>query len=305
MSARQATLLAVVVVVAAGLVVAPAVGTTGTAPTPAAVAQNGTDDGTSGGDGPSVGAQLSSFVQASSADADGSVERGMWGAKFNDTNGSERDALVGNRVATLERRQERLRDRMRDLETAHENGTLPEPAYLARASSVAERIDALEAAIDQTERAAGRAGVDAERLGRLRTEARNMTGREVARVARNVTAVSPPGLADGPAGPPADVERGPGSPDDVGPPGADESAGGPGRSGDGGANETGPPDGGARGGPGPGGDTGNGSGEGDGVPGERDGSPGDDSRADDAGGDSRGEGAGGNRGGGNSGGGPR
>ena len=314
MNPRQATLVTVLLAVAAAVVVAPAVGITGVATTDVAVQTNDSDGGSNASEA-SLGSQLSGFMQASSAGADGSVDSGMWAAEFNTSGEADRGDLVTRRVATLENRLDRLEDRMAAVEAAHENGTLPEPAYVAQASNLAERIDSLESAINQTETAAGQAGVNASRLSELRTNASQLKGREVARLARNLTVITPPGLTRGVGnGPPVDI----GPPDDAGPPEDAGPAGnetgrpddaGPendrgGRPDDAGGEDAGPPD-----------DAGNGSdrpdapgGSGDGNDANSSDGTGDDSDGDESAGgdeDDGGSGSGGNSGGGsgNSGGG--
>src|SRR6056297_2463622 len=134
MSVRQATLVVLLVAAGAVLAVAPAAGSTasdGATGPAAALAANETNESSSGG--VSLGTQISSFMQASSAEVNGSIDAGMWRAEFNASNGSQRDRVVENRIRTLDRRLDRLEARMADLEARHENGTLPEVAYVAQA----------------------------------------------------------------------------------------------------------------------------------------------------------------------------
>lgn len=221
MNARQVPLVVALLAVAAAVVVAPAVGTVGTATLQSG---NGSDNASdAGASEASLGAQLSGFMQASSADADGSVDTSMWAAQYNDTNGSAKQRLVKNRVTRLDGRLDRLEARMTALEAAHENGTLPEPAYVAQASHLTARIDALKTAINQTDAAAAQAGVEDSRLDRLRQNASELSGREVAEVARGLPVITPPGFTERSTG---------GPPVKVGPPDAIGSGG----------NVTGPPD---------------------------------------------------------------
>lgn len=215
MSARQAVILAVLAVVGGAVAAAPAVGVVGldAAETNDGPAQ--VDNGTENANTTSLGAQLSSFMQTSAAEANGSVDAGMWSAKFNDTPDERRANEVDNRVRTLERRLERTETRMAALEAAHDNGSIPDVAYLAQASRLNSEIESLETAINDTDAAAEEAGVNDTRLDALRERAQNASGQEVARTARNLTVVRA-----GQRGPPADV--GPdanrtGPPGDVGP----------------------------------------------------------------------------------------
>jgi hypothetical protein len=225
MNARQAALVAALVALAAIVVVAPAVGTVATTST-ASVQEGSTNESTntSGANETSLGAQLSGYMQASTESADGSVDSSMWAAEFDGTSGSDRAALVDERVGQLEARLDGLEDRMAAVEAARENGTLPEPAYVAQASQLSERVETLEDAINQTEDAATAAGLNDSRLDRLRENASELEGREVAKVARDLSVVTPPGLTDRPeTGPPVDV----GPPDDIGPPDVSGNGTGP------------------------------------------------------------------------------
>lgn len=172
-----------------------------------------------------MGAQVTAFAQSSSAAANDSVENGMWRAGFNQSNASDQAELVRNRAGSLERRLDRLRSQNASLRDQYENGSLPEPAYVARQSRLSARIDSLRTAINDTDEAAARAGVDDERLDRLRQNASNLTGPEVAGIARGLGGGPPEGTpaADrgGDRGPPNRTggDRGSGPPADRTPPG--------------------------------------------------------------------------------------
>ncbi|MDS0283371.1 hypothetical protein [Haloarcula onubensis] len=167
-----------------------------------------------------MGAQLTAFTQSSAAAANDSIENGMWKAGFDQSNASDRARLVRERAGSLEGRLERLQRENETLRERYENGSLPQPAYVARQSRLSARIDALRTAINDTDEAASRAGVNDSRLEGLRRNASDLTGPEVAAIAR--------GLGGGPPadrGPPTDRgERGP--PEDRGP-SAGASNGGP------------------------------------------------------------------------------
>jgi hypothetical protein len=291
MSARQVAQVGLLVAVVAVVAAAPAVGAVGTTEV-TTLPENGTANESSA----SLGAQISSFMQASSAEANGSVDDGMWVASFNSTNESDRERVVNGRVASIERRLDRLQDRLEALENARENGTIPEVAYVAQASRLNEQIDALTDSINETDEAARRVGVNDTRLDRLRTEASNMTGHEIARLARNLSVVGPPAGAGPPddAGPPEDAgpdddETGP--PDDAG----NGNDGGP-LDDSGNGNDGGPPD-----------DAGGGQGPSDSTDDADDDSNDNDSDDGDSGGSNSdgGNAGGGNSGGDNPGGGPR
>lgn len=155
---------------------------------------------------PSVGAQVSSFMQASSASATGEVDSGMFEAEYETAD--NRTAVVDRRAAKIERQIERLRDRKRDL--AEREGELNEVAYTARMSRLVGDIESLERQINGTETRAAEAGADAERFDRMRANVSELRGPKI-----DAAADAIPGR-----GPPAD--RGPGErgpPDDAGPDG--------------------------------------------------------------------------------------
>lgn len=196
----------------------------------------------------SFGTQVTSFMQASAASANSSVEAGVWQASVNGSAQPER--AVKARARALEDRLDRLQNRSATLDAVHERGGPAGVAYTARASAVRAQLDSLRTAIDDVNETANAAGVNATRLDGLRDRAANLTGPEVAALARNITDVGrgpPPG-----AGPPEDGTRGPPDSGTSGPPGegppdssgnATESGGGADNPGNGG-----PPDDGGDGG---------------------------------------------------------
>lgn len=150
-----------------------------------------------------LGASVSSFMQASAADASASVDRGMHVAELNDSNASERARLIHQRIETLDGRLETLQSD-RAAFTPKADGTVT-VAERARAAQLAVRANSLVDAINETAASAARAGipVNQTKLDRLRTEARNMTGQEVAAVATGLVDIDRPGKPGGPPGPPA------------------------------------------------------------------------------------------------------
>jgi hypothetical protein len=221
MSAHGTPLVAIAAVVGIALVAVPVIGAVGSiAPASdgaGAVQANGTDNATT--DTASLGTRISSFMQASTVEADSSVEAGMWAAEYNRTDSGERPAVVESRIDRLERRSERLRDRMSRLQSRHENGTVPRVAYRAQASRLTAELGALDESINETSDKAQSVGVNTSQLDRLKTEVRNLSGQEVAAVAQDLGVGRPDH-----AGPPDDVSSSrnttgddqPGPPDDRG-----------------------------------------------------------------------------------------
>jgi hypothetical protein len=160
-----------------------------------------------------MGTQMTAFLQSSSTAANDSVENGMWEARFDQSNASERARLVTDRTGSLDQRLERLEAQNESVQQRYENGTLTEQAYIARQSQLNARIDALRTAVNDTDEAARETGVNDSRLERLKRNASQLRGQRVAGVAR--------GLGAGPpdhAGPPSDRGAGAGPPGDTGPP---------------------------------------------------------------------------------------
>ncbi|WP_247731343.1 hypothetical protein [Halovivax limisalsi] len=163
-------------------------------------------DSTSGDEGAperSMGEELGTFMHQSTAEASGDVDRGMFEASFDRS--EDKATAVTDRTGDLEATYESIRERMRALEN---DTALPERAREARLTRLAVELDSLNESIDDVERRATDVGVDTARLQRLRGNASDLTGPEVAAVARNLSGVNPPGI-DGSGPPGQDGERGP------------------------------------------------------------------------------------------------
>lgn len=124
----------------------------------------------------SLGVAISSFMQATAADAETTVDSGLFAAKFNDSNASERPRLVNQRVATLQTRVTELQAERRALL----NATGDDPvtvAERAKAARLAARAASLRQAINTTAVTAERADIPINKttLDRLRQDARNVT----------------------------------------------------------------------------------------------------------------------------------
>jgi len=230
MTQRYAVLLVVCAVVGA-VVGLPAV----------AAQETATPTETNESDGDGLGTQLTAFTQSSSAAANDSVENGMWRAGFEQSNASERARLVTDRTGGLEARLERLQAENESIQQRYENGNLSEQAYVARQSRLDARIDALRTAVNDTDEAATEAGVNDSRLERLKQNASQLSGPQVAGIARGLgggPSEMPPQAANrtGDRGPPADAgnqsngdDSGPGQSGD----GAGQAEGAGGSGGDG------------------------------------------------------------------------
>lgn len=206
------------------------VGVLGLALAPGVLAQTDTNATES-----SFGAQISAFGQASAADADGAMDRGMWATGV-DADGPPGQA-VRERARELETRLEALENQSASLEAGNASGV----AYTARASAIHARLGNLRESVNQTMATAERQGVNATALDELQEAAGNATGPEISAIARNLTDAgrSPPpwaGAGDGgPGSPPTDgpganqgnttSANGGGQPDDNGQPSGSEDTG--------------------------------------------------------------------------------
>ncbi|MFB6085839.1 MAG: hypothetical protein ABEJ84_03385 [Halodesulfurarchaeum sp.] len=138
-----------------------------------------------------------------------------------------------SKAQVLNRTQEHLQERLSELETQMErlnqsraNGSISQGQYQVRLSALVTRVENLERMINSTSRTAAMLprqtlqanGVNVTALNQLRMHAQNMTGPEVAAIARQIAGRSvgrPMGPPKGvPGGPPEGVPAGP--PDDDG-----------------------------------------------------------------------------------------
>lgn len=150
----------------------------------------------------SLGAEISSFMQASSAEAEGEVDDGMFDAALNRTDDPEkRRALVETRQKRLQQRQERLAQRRAEIS----DGDAPGVKAIALATHVEVGADSLERSANETDAVAREVGVNTTVLDEIRRNASQLRGPEVAALARNVAGNPPAGHAQpGEGGPPGD-----------------------------------------------------------------------------------------------------
>lgn len=148
---------------------------------------------------------VSTFMQASAADAQNAVDEGMFDAKYENADNESRAEIVTertdeleDRLATLEAEREALREQ-RD-EISHGQ-------YQSRMARLTVEIAGLERAIEQTRPRAAEVGVGEKRLEMLKQNASELSGPEIAEMARGI-----PGHDRVPGqGPPDDRETGPGN----------------------------------------------------------------------------------------------
>lgn len=208
---------------------------------PGAAAPATTATGTDGSVAP--GARLAGVVGVGGAEIGGEMEPRSFAAAVEAAETDDaRAAAVARQVDRAGVRLDRLDERRSRLVAARANGSIGRDRYRAETARLAAESRSLERVLNRTGAVSGRLppaalaerGVDSGRIDRLRADAANLTGPEVARIAREIAG---PGVGAGPA---ADG-RGP-------PDGTPARDGGPGRNGTAtGGDGTGPPADGERG----------------------------------------------------------
>jgi len=176
------------------------------------------------------GERLAGVVGVEAAEIEGELEARTFGQRVAAAKANASAAgIVAAEVDDLEERLTELDARLRELERAHENGTLNEGEYRARLAQFHARQRTLQRQINQTEYVARELpaaalearGVDVGAIETLRSQASELSGPEVAAVARSIAGKNAGTGMGGPpehAGPPAFVQnRTGGPPADAGP----------------------------------------------------------------------------------------
>lgn len=192
------------------------------------------------------GERMAGVVGAEQAAVEGEVAARAFERRLAVANSSSARAdVVGSKVEDLQGRLAELSDRDAELHRAHENGTLSTGEYRARLARLYAEQRALQRLTNRTERVARglperalrQQGVNVTTLRTLRSQARNLTGPEVADIARGIAGegvgrpagTGPPDVPDnrtgGRSGPPDEDERGPPATRRGGPPENETGAG--------------------------------------------------------------------------------
>lgn len=239
MADTVAAVAVVVVVVVAGLAgAAPVVASVGSGP----AAQTTPANDTAGNEtGMAPGERMAGVVGAEQAAVQGEVTVRAFGQRVAAANSATAKArVVGTQAEDLQARLDELDAERAELERAYENGSLSTGQYRARLAKLYAEQRALQRLTNRTERVARdlpeqtlrEQGVNATAIRTLQSRARNLTGPEVAEIARGV-AGNGVGRPAG-AGPPDNRTRGPpgngGPPGGEGPPGQSGEDGPPGQS---------------------------------------------------------------------------
>lgn len=222
------------------LVAGPAVGLAALGDGPGSTEAEGVTAENETGASVSPGERLSGVVGAGQAELDGDLDQRTLGVQIAQAaTETARAEVVAVQLESVEQRLADLEQRKATLDQQRATGQMSEGRYQSEITRVAAQSRALEALNNRTGQVAAglpadllaERGVDAERIETLRSQARNLSGGEVAEIARNIA--GGPEMPGGPAGGPPD-SPGLGPPDDdnrtggVGPPGDDNPGGGPG-----------------------------------------------------------------------------
>ncbi|WP_124177778.1 hypothetical protein [Natrarchaeobius halalkaliphilus] len=196
-----------VVLITVGLTVAPVAGVVGSA------AETESDSDADSNETVSV----SSFMQSSAADAESTVESGLFETEYESAANDTRADLVRDRTDDLE---ERLAALQAEREELRENATnLSSAEYNARITRLSVEVASLEQSVDRTIPRANETGLESDRLDELRANASELAGPEVATIARGVA-----GFDRQPGGPSTDGDDGvPGQSGIDTPPGQDST----------------------------------------------------------------------------------
>ena len=156
------------------------------APIAGAAAGGTQSDATNATNDSSMGAEISAFMQSSASEADGAVEDGMFEAEY-DERPDDRVTLVENRTGDLQSDLADLRERRQKLRENRDE--MSQVEYQARTSRLVSDIRSLERSVNRTEPLAEEAGVDPTTLRTIRNNASELSGQEVAELAKQMSVV--------------------------------------------------------------------------------------------------------------------
>lgn len=203
MTRATPTALVAFAVVLAAVVAAPAAafavggqdGPSTTAPAAPADAADAAPATNNDSENLSAGQQLSAVVGVGEAEVESEVEERSFGLQLrNASTDGERAAVLGNKSADLRAELTEVREEMDELRQARENGTISEAEYRAEVAPLATRAASLERQVNATATASEglpadlleENGVNASAIAELRQNARNLSGGEVAEIARTI-----------------------------------------------------------------------------------------------------------------------
>jgi hypothetical protein len=209
---------------------------------PPAQATNGTNGTSATNASLAPGERLAGTVGVERAAVAGEIEGRAFGQRMAAANSNDsRAAIVAAHIGDLQTRLDELQAERTALRTAYENGSLSHGQFRARMAQLHAEQRALQWRANHTQHVAGQLpaearqhhGVNVTALHMVRSQAANLTGPQVAAMARSIAG---PGAGHGMGGPPAFAGNGTGpmGPGGAGGPMGPAGDGNPGPGGDGG-----------------------------------------------------------------------
>jgi len=165
----------------------------------------------------SPGEQLSAVAGIQEAEIGGEIERRSFGIRIaNAASNDSKADVVGETVGDLQERLADLRAEKQRLREARDDGSMSRGQYAARMAELTAKTDSVRQLAAQTEAASGELpsevlrerGVNATAIQSLRHDAANMTGPDVAAVARSIGGQGLGNGSDGMQGRPENVTHG-------------------------------------------------------------------------------------------------
>ncbi|WP_336336257.1 hypothetical protein [Haloarcula brevis] len=141
------------------------------------------------------GAQLAGVVSVQGAEIDGEVQSRTFGIRVAQANTDDaKAAVVADQLNDSEARLAELQQRKRALERARENGSMSEGEYRAKAAQLHAETKTVQRLTNETNETASRLpaealerkGVDASAIQALSQRANELSGPEVAAIARGI-----------------------------------------------------------------------------------------------------------------------
>lgn len=206
---RQRSTLVLAALLVAAVAAVPIAGMAATNDAPAQM-NNSTSENTTDANATAPGEQLAGVVDVQEAELEGEVDERAYGIKVAKaaTNDSKAD-VVKSQLDNIEQRLNELDERKANLTEARDNGNISEGRYRAEMSRVAAETETAKRLANQSENFSqglpadvlDAKGINSTAIQTLQDRANNLTGPEVAEIARSIAGSNV-------GSPPAD--RGPG-----------------------------------------------------------------------------------------------
>lgn len=225
---RRTWLLILLAVAAAALVAVPAVGLAAVDSASTANAQAAENDADV-----APGERMSGVVGVGEAEISGTHQQRAFGLQVAQAQTEDAQAdVVADRLTAVEQRLDELEQRRAELEAQREAGEISEGRYRAELARIAAQTESVRSLGNRTGQVAGQLPTDlleqrnvtADRIQQISNRASDLTGPEVAEIARGIAGNNPGEIPDGP---PVDLPVGPDDDRPRGPPGGDDRPGGP------------------------------------------------------------------------------